>query len=194
MSSEQVSNPQMTKLYFMSDGREPVKLWEECKKAREDWERWAKENKVEDEQLQDAIKTLVINFVFHVKQAWRHYLEEQMKTRWRNYWAKSMILIWSIAPREQICSWQMQWEGVSCYNILQLLSFWAKNNVIKWPYLTSQRSLSSMHTQSWCEAWRRKKENRWTLVAIGKSQFMPVNTSIHLMNCPCKHDWDSERV
>ena len=69
MSSEQVSHPQMTKLYFMSDGREPVKLWEECKKAREDWERWAKENKVEDEQLQDAIKTLVINFVFHVKQA-----------------------------------------------------------------------------------------------------------------------------
>ena len=71
MANEQVSHPQMTKLYFMSDGREPVKLWEECKKAQEDWERWTKENKllvVEDGQLsgqlQDAIKNLVINFVF----------------------------------------------------------------------------------------------------------------------------------
>ena len=64
MASKAVSQLQMAKLYFMSDGKEPVKLWEECKKAQEDWEMWSKENKVENEQLQDAIKNLVITFIF----------------------------------------------------------------------------------------------------------------------------------
>ena len=64
MASEQIAQPQMAKLYFTSDGKEPDKLWEECKKAQEDWEKWSKDNEVEDVQLQDTIKTLVINFVF----------------------------------------------------------------------------------------------------------------------------------
>ena len=56
--------PQMAKLYFVNDGKQPVKTWKECKKAQEEWDKRSKENKVEDEQLQDAVKDLAVNFIF----------------------------------------------------------------------------------------------------------------------------------
>ena len=56
--------PRMAKLYFVNDGKEPVKTWGECKKAQEEWEKWLKENEMEDEQLQNAVKNLAVNFIF----------------------------------------------------------------------------------------------------------------------------------
>ena len=81
MASKEVSQPQMAKLYFMSDGKEPVKQWEECKKAQKDWEKWSKENKAEDEQLQDAIKNLVITSFSCRTNLKILYLKEQMKRK-----------------------------------------------------------------------------------------------------------------
>ena len=62
MASEQT--PRMAKLYFVNDGKEPAKTWGECKKAQEEWAKWSKENEVEDEQLQNAVKDLAVNFIF----------------------------------------------------------------------------------------------------------------------------------
>ena len=63
MSNEQTFPPPMAKLYFVNDGEEPTKTWDECKKAQEKWDKWSKENKVKDEQLQNAVKDLAVNFV-----------------------------------------------------------------------------------------------------------------------------------
>jgi fido (protein-threonine AMPylation protein) len=54
----------MAKLYFVSDGKEPLQTWGECKKAQEEWVKWLKENKVEDERLRNAVKDLAVNFIF----------------------------------------------------------------------------------------------------------------------------------
>ena len=59
-----LSQPEMVKLYFMSDSKEAVKTWEECKKAQEEWDKWSKQNKVDHEQLHDAIKNLVVNSIY----------------------------------------------------------------------------------------------------------------------------------
>ena len=54
----------MAKLYFVSDGKEPVKVWGECKKAQEEWTKWSKENEVKDEKLWNALKDLAVKFIF----------------------------------------------------------------------------------------------------------------------------------
>lgn len=62
MASE--PTPRMAKLYFVSDGKEPVKTWGECKKAQEEWAKWLKENEDEDERLRNAVKYLAVDFIF----------------------------------------------------------------------------------------------------------------------------------
>ena len=53
--------PQMAKLYFVNDGKEPSKTWGECKKALE---RWAKEKEVEAEQVKAFFKKQAVDVIW----------------------------------------------------------------------------------------------------------------------------------
>ena len=52
--------PHMAKLYFVSDGKEPMKVWNECKKVQDDWSK----GKVNVKHLKNLQKKLAAECIF----------------------------------------------------------------------------------------------------------------------------------
>lgn len=58
---EHTNTPKMAKLYFVSDGNEPAKLWAKCKKVQHDW---CKEKLKPELVVKDVFKELAVNYVY----------------------------------------------------------------------------------------------------------------------------------
>lgn len=55
------STPQLAKLYFVSDGKEPMKIWGECKEAQKDW---SKETEEEAERIKIFLKEQAVKVIW----------------------------------------------------------------------------------------------------------------------------------